>query len=134
MFHAGTARVAAGFFGGVLLHKLWRQPRWPRIRGNMPILSLLLLAILCIPYSIAGIFFAPFFVILCMIVLAAADAGASRLDRLSEFLGEISYPVYLTHWLTLYLATFVGKALGLTGSRYLMVVLLHFAPRHSSAS
>lgn len=127
MFHAGIPRVAAGFFGGVLLQKLWRQPRWPRIRSNMPLLSLLLLVILCLPFSIEGILFAPFFIVLCAMVLAAADAGPSRLDRVSAFLGETSYPIYLTHWLTLYLATFVGNALGLSGSRYIVVVLLHCA-------
>lgn len=126
MFYAGTARVAAGFFGGVLLQKLWRQPRGPRIRGNMPLLSLLLVVILCLPFSVEGVLFVPFFVVLCAMVLAAADAGPSRMDRLSEFLGETSYPIYLTHWLTLYLATFVGNALSLTGPRYIVVVLLHF--------
>lgn len=127
MFYAGTARVAAGFFGGVLLQKLWRQTRWPRMRGNMPLLSLLLVLILCLPFSIEGILFAPLFVVLCAMVLAAADARPSRMDRLSQFIGEASYPIYLTHWLTLYLATFIGNALGLSGPRYVVIVVLHFA-------
>lgn len=127
MFYAGIPRVAAGFFGGVLLQKLWRQPRWPRMAGNMPMLSLLLVVILCLPFRIEGLLFAPFFVVLCAMVLAAADARPSRMDRISRFLGETSYPIYLIHWLTLYLATFFGNVLGLTGPRYIVVVLLHFA-------
>lgn len=126
MFHAGTARVAAGFFGGVLLYKLWLRPNSPRIIGNMPILTLILVVILCMPFPIDGIRYIPAFFVLCAIVLAAVDARPSRLDRLSEFLGDVSYPVYLIHWLTLYLATFVGNALGLIGPLYIVVVIAHF--------
>jgi peptidoglycan/LPS O-acetylase OafA/YrhL len=126
-FAWGLARVSAGFFGGVLLYRLHLQRRLPAISGNLVSLAICILAIFMSPVPIDGWLYAPVYGILWLIVLAAANAPKSRWDRLSAFIGDASYPVYLIHWLTLYVATFLGRKLGLSGSTYWIVVVAHLA-------
>jgi peptidoglycan/LPS O-acetylase OafA/YrhL len=124
-FLHGFPRVIAGFCGGVLLYRLWRAGLFPRIRGNAPALTLLILAIFAIPYEIAGWLFAPVFCALCAIVIAAANAIPSRFDSLCSFLGEASYPVYLTHWLTLYVVKALAAKFELAGLGYTLLAAAH---------
>ena len=121
----GLPRVVAGFFGGVLLLRLWSAGRLPRIRGNIVVLGAVLVGLFCLPREIGGLFYLPAYALLWLVVLCAANARPSFLDRYSEFLGSISYPVYLGHWLTLYLVTGIGNRLGLTGPLYPYVALFH---------
>lgn len=124
---AGLPRVIAGFFGGVLLFRLWSNNQLPAIRSNVLVLGAIILAIFCLPYDIGGIFYVPTFAILWLVVLAAVNARPAKTDRISEFLGEVSYPVYLVHWLTLYVFTFIGSKVGLKGDLYTVVALIHLA-------
>ncbi len=110
---SGIPRVIAGFFGGLLLYKLWISGRVPQIRGNLVTLGIIIFALFLSPIAITGWFFIPVFALLCLIVLASANAAPSRLDNFSSIMGEASYPIYLVHWLTLYFVTFLGKKLGL---------------------
>ena len=121
---AGLPRVTAGFFGGVLLFRLWSEKRLPNISSNIFILGAAILAVFCVPYEIGGFSYLPTFVLLWLIVLAAANARRAKSDRVSEFLGDVSYPVYLVHWLTLYVFTFVGAKVGLRGDLYTVVAVV----------
>ena len=124
---AGLPRVVAGFFGGVLLFRLRVQGLLPKIRANIFVLGAVILVIFCLPYDIGGAAYIPAFVILWLVVVGAVNARPSRSDRVSEFLGDVSYPVYLVHWLTLYVFTFIGAKIGLKGNLYTVIALIHFA-------
>lgn len=124
-FLGGFPRVAAGFFGGVLLHRLWSTGRLPAIKANIFVLGTLLLAILCLPVEVKGWIYLPVFAALFLIVWASIADTRSAGDGWCEFMGLISYPVYLVHWITLYLFTFVGTKIGLGGGRYWVVVVAH---------
>ncbi len=124
-FTPGFPRVACGFFGGVLLQQLW--VRYPALRfkvGFFP-LALALLALLAIPEVIGGLLFVPAFLFMAAIVWGAIGSGSVERRPVLQFLGEISYPVYLIHWLTLYFFTFVGTKLHLVGDKYAIVVAVH---------
>lgn len=108
-FSWGVPRVISGFFGGVLLYKLWRDHKLPRIGANVLVLGVLITAIFIAPIAIGGWVYAPVFAMLWLTVMAAANSAPSRFDKISSFMGEASYPIYLSHWLTLYIATFIGK-------------------------
>lgn len=124
-FVPGFPRVACGFFGGVLLHQIWL--RYPHFRfgiGFLP-LALALIVLFLIPKVIGGLLFVPVYMMLFAVVWSAIGGGAVNKRPVMQFLGEVSYPVYLIHWLTLYLFTFVGNKLHLTGGRYAIVVAVH---------
>jgi peptidoglycan/LPS O-acetylase OafA/YrhL len=122
---AGLPRVTAGFFGGVLLFRLWSEKRLPKIRSNIFVLGAAILAIFCVPYEIGGLSYVPTYAAMWFIVLGAVNARPARFDRISEFLGDVSYPVYLVHWLTLYIFTFIGAKAGFGGSLYPVVAVIH---------
>ncbi len=124
-FIPGFPRVACGFFGGVLLHQVW--VKYPSLRfgiGFLP-LTVALLALLALPKVIGGILFVPSFLFMIAIVWGAIGRGSVERRPVLQFLGEISYPVYLIHWLTLYLFNFVGTKLHLVGDRYAIMVAVH---------
>jgi peptidoglycan/LPS O-acetylase OafA/YrhL len=121
----GVPRVASGFFGGVLLFRLWRAGRLPKAAGNFWLLSAALLAIFAIPLPIGGWLYAPCFVVFLAVIILAANAKASASKKLCQWLGEASYPLYLLHWLTLYIFAFAGTKVGLVGKRYWIVVAVH---------
>ena len=124
-FIPGFPRVACGFFGGVLLQQVW--VKYPALRFSIGFLPLtaVLLALLAIPKVIGGALFIPVFLVMVAIVWGAIGRGSVERRPVLQFLGEISYPVYLIHWLTLYLFTFVGTKLHLVGDKYAIVVAAH---------
>ena len=94
----GGLRVAFSFPAGLLVYRLgWRF----RTRLGLVALSLLLLSALAMPY-VRGAWVREAFVILLVFPLIVAfGAGAStslRTERLCRFLGELSYPLYMTHY------------------------------------
>lgn len=120
-FWLGFPRFAAGFFGGVLLYRLWSTSRLPPLRANFAVVAIFLLTLFAFPHVIGGWLFAPVFVAFAGMIAMAANAGPSRLDRVYALMGQTSYPLYLTHWLTLYVLTFIGTKLGLVGPKYAVV-------------
>lgn len=126
-FLAGTPRVIAGFFGGLLLYKLWRADYLPKLAAGILPLSLAVLLVVGFPIPIAGWIYLPTFVALMAVVALAANSHPAKTDGWCEFLGLVSYPIYLTHWLTLYAFTFIGVKMGLTGGLYTAVALVHLA-------
>jgi len=125
IFFLGLPRVACGFFGGVLLHRLHRAGRLPPIAGPFPLLAIMLLGIVGCPWPIGGWMFVPAFGILGLIVFSAACARPARLDRFCLTLGLISYPLYVLHWQTLTIARAIMERLGLGTALPTPAALLH---------
>jgi peptidoglycan/LPS O-acetylase OafA/YrhL len=98
----GVPRVACGFFGGVLLHRLHRAGRLPQLSGRFSVLSLALLSAVCCPWVIRGWTFLAVYILFALIIAGAVGARPGRLARFYLTLGVISYPLYALHWLTLF--------------------------------
>ena len=121
-FAAGAARVGYSFFCGVALQRLVR-PRPSDHHHPGPILALGLLALLlCSPMLVDSRFFDPAVVLLAfpvVLVLAVLGEPAGVTRRLSLFVGDVSYPLYVTHFPIMQLFLYfvgphkpVGAALG----------------------
>lgn len=108
--HIGFARLLFPFFGGILL---MRMGKLIHIKGAFTICSVLLLVVLAIPRiggptqlwmnglyeSVAIIIFFP--------LIVAIGAGGTMTNaytkKVCNFLGAISYPLYITHYPLIYL-------------------------------
>ncbi len=110
--HVGFARLLYPFFAGVLLMRLgWRI----HVRGAFAVCSLLLLAILAFPrvggphHLWANGIYDSFCILVLFPVVVAIGAGhrgmGKRTTRLCKFLGDISYPLYITHYPLIYIYT-----------------------------
>jgi peptidoglycan/LPS O-acetylase OafA/YrhL len=115
-FLGGCPRVIAGFFGGVLLFKLYQSGRLPKIPSNISMTSVTILAVFFFPVVIGGWLYIPAFLVLYAAVIGGINSPPASTDGWCEFLGLVSYPVYLIHALTLYVVMFVGKLAGLQDS------------------
>jgi peptidoglycan/LPS O-acetylase OafA/YrhL len=124
-FAFGFARVACGFFGGVLLFRLRREGRLPTVDGNFFMLAAVLVAVFAIPRLIGGWAFLPVFAVFVAVIVCAAGARAQRADRYFILIGALSYPIYLLHWLTLYTVTWAGTKAGLVPKDYDAVSIAH---------
>lgn len=137
-FRGGAARVSFSFIAGLMVYRF----RWVlRLKAGLPVLSVLLLLSFIIPYSaVNGKWIDPLLVIILYPLLVAMGAGSiatGAVARLCQFLGEISYPLYMIHYPFIWLfmsyvekykpslqlmmgITFAGTAL-LTGVSYLVL-------------
>jgi len=113
----GFARVLFPFFAGVLLMRLgWRI----QIRHSFAICSLLLVGVLALPrfgdpqnFWANGVY-ESCAVILIFPLIVALGAGEKRVDGVSisiaRFFGDLSYPLYITHYPLIYVYTaWVGR-------------------------
>lgn len=100
-FAAGAARVGYSFFCGVALQRLVR-PHPSSHRHPGPLLALGLLAlILWSPMLVDSRVFDPVVVLLAfpavlLLALRGEPAGVTR--RIALFIGDVSYPLYVTHF------------------------------------
>jgi peptidoglycan/LPS O-acetylase OafA/YrhL len=124
-FALGFAHVAAGFFGGVLLYKLWKQGSLPSLNGNFIILSALLTALFVSPWDIHSWLFLPAFAVMTTIIAFGIGARPNRLDKYCALLGQISYPLYALHWPALYMFVDLERRLGLKTFNYNFLVVVH---------
>jgi peptidoglycan/LPS O-acetylase OafA/YrhL len=122
----GIPRVACGFFGGVLLYRLWLTQKLPDIKANFFVLAAVIWVIFCIPTLIDGWAFLLVYCVFIFVVICAVGARQSLGQKYCKLLGEISYPLYLIHWLTLYIFTWLGTKLGLVGPKYIVVAMAHW--------
>jgi peptidoglycan/LPS O-acetylase OafA/YrhL len=110
--HIGFARLLYPFFAGILLMRLGLRIR---VRGAFALCSLLIVVILAMP-RIGGpehLWMNGLYESLCILVLfpVIVAMGAGRHDpggfsaRVSKFFGEISYPLYITHYPLIYIYT-----------------------------
>jgi peptidoglycan/LPS O-acetylase OafA/YrhL len=110
--HVGFARLLFPFLAGILLMRLGKRIQF---KGAFAVCSLLLVVALSLPRFggpqhvwINGLYEA-----LCVIVLfpiiVAIGAGEERADgpsiRIARFFGELSYPLYITHYPLIYVYT-----------------------------
>lgn len=108
----GLTRVLFPFFAGVLLMRLGKRIR---IGNAFAVCSLLLIAVLALPRFggaerpwLNGLYEA-----VCVIVLfpliVAIGAGEKSVDgpsvRIARFFGDLSYPLYITHYPLIYIYT-----------------------------
>ncbi len=110
--HVGFARLLYPFFAGVLLMRLGKRIH---VGGAFTWCSLLLLAILAFP-RVGGSqhlwlngLFDSFCILFLFPVVVAMGAGGSVIGKVEtktcKFLGEISYPLYITHYPLIYIFT-----------------------------
>jgi peptidoglycan/LPS O-acetylase OafA/YrhL len=96
---AQTPGVVASFVIGILLHRWnargalprWRAPFW------VPSLMLVILAVTPVRFAYAA---APFSVMIALplILIMGIAAGTGQRTAFQHWLGEISYPLYITHF------------------------------------
>jgi peptidoglycan/LPS O-acetylase OafA/YrhL len=97
-FWDGGARVAFSFMAGLLVYRMgWRL----RTGLGFGSLSILLVLALAMPYARGGWIREAAVIILYFPLLIALGAGATvspRVERLCRFSGDLSYPLYMTHY------------------------------------
>ena len=97
-FWDGGARVAFSFMAGLLVYRMgWRL----RTRLGFGALSILLVLALAMPYANGGWIREAAVIVLYFPLLIALGAGATvspRVERLCRFSGNLSYPLYMTHY------------------------------------
>ena len=110
--HIGFARLLFPFFGGLLLMRLGKRIR---VTGAFGICSVLVVAALVMP-RIGGPqhlwmngLYECFCIMILFPVIVAMGAGGTIVgagwSRLCKFLGDISYPLYITHYPLIYVYT-----------------------------
>jgi peptidoglycan/LPS O-acetylase OafA/YrhL len=97
-FWDGGARVAFSFMAGLLVYRMgWRL----RTRLGFGALSVLLALALVMPYANGGWIREAAVIILYFPLLIVLGAGAKvspRVESLCRFSGDLSYPLYMTHY------------------------------------
>jgi peptidoglycan/LPS O-acetylase OafA/YrhL len=110
--HIGFARVLYPFFAGLLLS---RTVKLRQVKNAFLWCSLLVIAILAMPRIggserlwMNGLYesFAIIFIFPLIVYLGASgDAKSKYPTRLGKFLGDISFPIYITHYPLIYIYT-----------------------------
>jgi peptidoglycan/LPS O-acetylase OafA/YrhL len=102
-FWDGGTRIGFAFPAGLLVYRMgWR----PRTRLGFGTLSVLLIFALVIPYADHGWIREAAVMIVGFPLLVALGAGASvtpLTDRLCRASGELSYPLYMTHYAVIWI-------------------------------
>lgn len=102
-FWDGGARVAFSFLAGLLVYRMGWRPRTPLGFGT---LSLLLALALVMPYAGGGWFREAAVIVVYFPLLVALGAGAKvspPVERLCRFSGDLSYPLYMTHYTVIWI-------------------------------
>ena len=110
--HIGFARLLYPFFAGMLLMRTGKRIH---VRGGFVICSLLVIAALCMPRIggphqlwMNGLYdsFCIIAVFPMIVAMGAGERSSGKLqNRLSKLLGDISYPLYITHYPLIYIYT-----------------------------
>lgn len=108
-FTAGSLRLLFSFTAGLFLSRVFKPVR---IKGAFWICSIILVSLLAIP-RIGGaenLWMNGLYDTLCcvlvfplLVVLGASGKGDIFTNKLSKFLGDISYPLYMVHYPFIYL-------------------------------
>ncbi|WP_245316619.1 acyltransferase family protein [Bradyrhizobium manausense] len=100
-FWIGFVRVGFSFIAGVVAYRIGRQPRLPRAESYLP---LILLATFFWPFLWRPYDFLIVTIVYPLLVWLGANAiGSPSINRFSEFIGDLSYPLYMTHYVLLML-------------------------------
>jgi peptidoglycan/LPS O-acetylase OafA/YrhL len=102
-FWDGGARVAYSFLAGLLVYR----SKWIiRSRVGFGVLSVLLLLAFLMPYSHGAWVREAVVILFYFPLLVALGAGATltpRSEKLCTFAGDISYPLYMTHYAVIWI-------------------------------
>jgi peptidoglycan/LPS O-acetylase OafA/YrhL len=109
-FWDGAVRIAFSFPAGLLIYRLgWRL----RTRLGFGALSILLILMLAMPYAKGAWVREAIVIILGFPLLVALGAGAKvtpRIEKLCKLSGELSYPLYMTHYAVIWIwGDYTGK-------------------------
>lgn len=94
---AGLVRVCFGFGAGVLLYRFHPTGKVPRLPLSFPVQATVLALVLLAPPISWLLQLAGALVIFPILILAAAQEPVRR-PRICQFLGDVSYPLYIVHW------------------------------------
>ncbi len=107
--YIGFTRLLFPFFGGVLL---FRMGKLIRIKGAFTVASLLVLAVLFVPRLggpqhlwINGLYESFALIIVFPLIVAIGAGGEIKRNfatKVCKFFGDISYPLYITHYPLIY--------------------------------
>ncbi|BAU55721.1 acyltransferase family protein [Mucilaginibacter gotjawali] len=110
--HVGFARLLYPFFAGVLL---CRAGKLIHIKGAFTVCSLMIVAVLAIPRIggtdhlwMNGIYESVVIILIFPLIVSIGAGGkiiGARAAKTCKFLGDISYPLYITHYPLIYLYT-----------------------------
>jgi peptidoglycan/LPS O-acetylase OafA/YrhL len=108
--HIGFARLLYPFFSGVLLFRIGKLIH---IKGAFLVCSLLIIAVLAVPRIggtehlwMNGLYEAIVIIIIFPLIVAIGAGGHMKgnfATKVCKFLGDISYPLYITHYPLIYL-------------------------------
>jgi len=100
----GIATFAFCYGAGILIHHLWKQKRLPRLRASVWGIAALLIASLVLPQAlrtpanaVRDILCAGLLYPLLLTAAIQVEPGV-RLRAISDWLGRLSYPLYITHF------------------------------------
>jgi peptidoglycan/LPS O-acetylase OafA/YrhL len=102
-FWIASVRMMFPFFAGLLLYRVGKLIR---IRHAYLVCSLLLLIVFCLPQlKYNGVFEALCIIVLFPLIVAAGAGGtiSGRWEKLCNFSGAISYPIYILHYPFIYI-------------------------------
>lgn len=109
--YIGISRLLFPFFGGLLIYRLGMRIRFAK-RGFL-LCSLMLAAILCFPHmggatpNMGNGVYILVAIALLFPIIVMAGAGrplkGAKTTRVCQFLGAISYPLYITHYPLIYM-------------------------------
>jgi len=110
--HIGFARLLYPFFAGILLMRLGKRIH---VKGAFGICSLMIVAIFCMPrigdaqHLWMNGLYESFCIIVLFPIIVAMGAGdnvrGAFSTKLCKFFGDISYPLYITHYPLIYVYT-----------------------------
>jgi peptidoglycan/LPS O-acetylase OafA/YrhL len=95
------ARVSFSFFAGVALYKIFLARGISRIPWGGVASALILSAVLSPPGAVNRMFFDPAIVMVIfpiIIILSIGDEPTGKVRRFASFAGQLSYPLYITHY------------------------------------
>lgn len=104
-FGYAVIRMMYPFFAGLLL---FRSSKLIRIPFAFSVCSLLLAVVFCLPYfKYNGLYEAAIIILIFPLIVAAGAGGqmSSGWAKVSKALGDLSYPLYITHYPLIYIYT-----------------------------
>jgi peptidoglycan/LPS O-acetylase OafA/YrhL len=104
-FFSAATRMMFPFFGGLLLFRVGKLIHIP---NAYLICSLILIVLFCLPiFKYNGIYEAACIIIAFPIIVAMGAGGqiSGRWAKLCKLSGDISYPLYITHYPVIYILT-----------------------------
>lgn len=130
----GMLRMTFSFSAGLLMSRVFRP--WA-VRGAFWICSLVLVVLLALPYMGDGSrpWMNALYEVVCVVVVfpllvwlaASGRTTDPRSTAICKFLGDISYPLYIIHYPSIYLLFMASRKYGMTFADACPYALLLFA-------